>query len=180
MKNYVNKQIKRIKSGSKSLTAKSIHTIKGSLLIKSIKKVNAIGKVPLRLVQLNAPILNQINKLDPRKLPFLKTRNLKNKNTVKLPELSSYDIWEEESQPHSSHLIPVISEQVGKFKNSKQQLRFGETLHEGALMGYIEALGIKHPIYCPAEGLLEKKHINSGEMVGYGQLLFEILEDTNL
>jgi len=47
-------------------------------------------------------------------------------------------------------------------------------------MGYIEALGIKHPIYSPIEGLLERKHINAGEMVGYGQLLFEIIEDDNL
>jgi len=76
----------------------------------------------------------------------------------------------------SCALEPVASPAVGIYRSAdagkSRQLTEGMAVAAGEALGYIEMIGEKKPVCCPAKGFLRVVCIDDGKPAQYGQPLF--------
>jgi biotin carboxyl carrier protein len=63
---------------------------------------------------------------------------------------------------------------VGRFHLPQHLVGEGETVQEDQVLGAVESLGLMNAVAAPKNGRLAAVHVEDGQPVEYGQLLFEI------
>src|SRR5689334_18145123 len=71
-------------------------------------------------------------------------------------------------------LIPVEALLVGRFHLPQEPPGLGDTVEEDQVLGVVESMGLMNPVAAPADGRIAAIHVEEGQPVEYGQLLFEI------
>jgi biotin carboxyl carrier protein len=80
-----------------------------------------------------------------------------------------------ESSPQDG--LDLVSLYVGKFKSIKENLKPGEKVRKGEILGSIQSMGITHEIVSPVQGVLAEANVNDTDIVEYDQVLFRIKEE---
>jgi biotin carboxyl carrier protein len=79
-------------------------------------------------------------------------------------------VAEEEVSPY----LRVEALFVGRFHLPQNPVPAGETVQEDQVLGAVESLGLMNAVSAPRNGRLAAIHVEDGQPVEYGQLLFEI------
>lgn len=78
----------------------------------------------------------------------------------------------------NSNLVPVLSSEVGIFSFSKKgkavNVKKGDNVKKGEVLGYIEVLSKTVEIKSPCDGVIRLIAVEDGSLVEYSQLLFVI------
>jgi biotin carboxyl carrier protein len=81
------------------------------------------------------------------------------------------------SQPHQDPRVEgVISENVGYFTFDKAKIIKGAAVTPKLVLGSVEAMGIKHNIFAPFNGVIKEVLVKEEDVVEYGQVLFLVRE----
>jgi acetyl-CoA carboxylase biotin carboxyl carrier protein len=78
----------------------------------------------------------------------------------------------------TAEAIPKVSEVagnwVGRFHPAEESAVVGQIVEEDEILGMIETMRVMNPVSSPVNGRILAVHIEDGQSVQYGQLLFEI------
>lgn len=78
------------------------------------------------------------------------------------------------SEPEAPAFTRVEALFVGRFHLPRQPVNVGDDVEEDQILGAVESLGLMNAVSAPHKGRVEAIHVEDGEPVEYGQLLFEI------
>jgi biotin carboxyl carrier protein len=80
----------------------------------------------------------------------------------------------EETLPETSVGIKVVSPVVGVFHFPSTKPQKGDLVREGKELGYVEAIQVKHFLEIEKPGKILEIHVEEGQPVGFGDLLFTL------
>jgi len=103
-----------------------------------------------------------------------------------LPEMGAAEVGSDELEvPQDSEksladkLVKVIAERVGVFYSGSNPVSAGQPVLLGNVLGTIRGISFEYPINAPVDGRVVSIHINEGEIVEYGRMLFCLERETN-
>ena len=88
-----------------------------------------------------------------------------------LTPTEAVDLVPEETGPVYTRVEALF---VGRFHNPQAPVSEGDTVVEDQILGAVESLGLMNAVSAPKGGRLAALHVEDGQPVEYGQLLFEI------
>ncbi|MBW3625576.1 MAG: biotin/lipoyl-binding protein [Armatimonadetes bacterium] len=90
------------------------------------------------------------------------------------PAAVSLEPSEVAAEPSGPPLTRVEALFVGRFHLPQKPVAEGDTVEEDQILGAVESLGLMNAVSAPKGGRIAAVHVEDGEPVEYGQLLFEI------
>jgi len=82
-------------------------------------------------------------------------------------------------QEEASSLVQISSPVVGTFHFLEKSLELGMTVNPKFSLGYVKSVNVKHTIEADAKGKLFAVHVEEGDPVEFGQVLF-VLEPADV
>jgi acetyl-CoA carboxylase biotin carboxyl carrier protein len=106
---------------------------------------------------------------------YVDTYNVKETNVEPLKQETDIP------KTHEEKTFYIESDRVGKFfslypPDSDKRLKKGDFIKKGDKLGYIVSMDVVYDIKSNSDGIVKDILISDGEMVEYGQALFEILK----
>ncbi len=68
--------------------------------------------------------------------------------------------------------IEIRSDKVGSFYFADRQLKAGDKISKGEVIGSIKGISFKDSVKCSVDGVLQSAAVENGSVVDYGRLLF--------
>lgn len=68
--------------------------------------------------------------------------------------------------------IEVRSDKVGTFTFKDQEVKCGDKISKGEIIGVVDGISFKEAIKCSVDGVISSVNITEGAVVDYGRLLF--------
>lgn len=100
---------------------------------------------------------------------------LKKDMFAKKAKIEETVVIEQKEEKEELDLRELISLNVGRFflgdKKGNPVVKIGDSLKEGQIVGYIEAIGVRTEVKSDVEGILKEMIINDGETTEFGQIL---------
>ena len=103
-----------------------------------------------------------------------------------LPEMGAAEVGSDDLEvPQDSEksladkLVKVIAERVGVFYSGSNPVSAGQSVLLGNVLGTIRGISFEYHINAPVDGRVVSIHINEGEIIEYGRMLFCLERETN-
>lgn len=116
---------------------------------------------------------NGFSKLE---LEFGKNSKLKIQleDDLQQPELiDQTESLNEEFQPEGTK-IEIRSDKVGSFFFADRQLKAGDLIKKGEIIGTIKGISFQDKVKCSLDGVIDSVAVENGSIVDYGRLLFVV------
>lgn len=73
--------------------------------------------------------------------------------------------------------IEIRSDKVGSFFFADRQLKAGDTITKGEVIGTVKGISFQDKVKCSVGGVIESVEVDNGSIVDYGRLLFVVKID---
>ena len=87
-------------------------------------------------------------------------------------ELKNFDSEEIEEFPSTQ--IEIRSDKVGTFSFLNKNIKCGDNIKKGEMIGIVDGISFKEQVKCSVNGTISLINISEGEIVDYGRLLFVV------
>lgn len=115
------------------------------------------------------PVLDEISATDLAELEWEKEGR-----KVKIVRKPVERRKETGAEKKEKNWIPVRSSVVGTFHFFESRPEIGQTVKKGHPLGYIVSVNVKHNVDAETPGKLAEIHVEEGQAVEFGQLLFNL------
>jgi biotin carboxyl carrier protein len=68
--------------------------------------------------------------------------------------------------------MEIRSDKVGSFFFAERQLKPGDAIRKGEIIGIIKGISFQDKVKCSLDGILHRVEVENGSIVDYGRLLF--------
>ncbi|MDD3145927.1 MAG: hypothetical protein PHD82_01385 [Candidatus Riflebacteria bacterium] len=78
----------------------------------------------------------------------------------------------DETESPANTQVEIRSDKVGTFAFADRQLKKGDRIKKGEILGLVKGISFQDRIKCSLDGIIRRVEVENGSVVDYGRLLF--------